>query len=135
MALGRYVDHSPLLVFVSSALDSVGQEVVNATIDVLKSVQQTLKTFELEFTELDWGTARYKSTGKYMPEDGLDVLRKFDAGLFGAVGAPGMNYKSTPKSSIYPDNYHVLFTRCPRPHLPVESALGYTRAHAAVCKR
>lgn len=91
MALGRYVDHSPLLAFVSSALDSVGQEVVNATIEVLKSVQQTLKTFELEFTELDWGTARYKSTGKYMPEDGLDVLRKFNAGLFGAVGAPGMN--------------------------------------------
>lgn len=91
MALGRYVDHSPPLVFVSSALNSVGQEVVNATIEVLKSVQQTLKTFELEFTELDWGTARYKSTGKYMPEDGLDVLRKFNAGLFGAVGAPGMN--------------------------------------------
>ena len=91
MALGRYVDHSPLLAFVSSALDSVGQEVVNATIEVLKSVQQTLKAFELEFTELDWGTARYKSTGKYMPEDGLDVLRKFNAGLFGAVGAPGMN--------------------------------------------
>lgn len=67
---------------------------MNVTIDILKSLQQTLKTFELEFTELDWGTARYKKTGKYMPEDGLDILRKFDAGLFGAVGAPGTNAKS-----------------------------------------
>lgn len=67
----------------------VMQEVVNATIDVLKSMQETLKTFKLEFTELDWGTARYKTTGKYMPDDGLDILRKFDAGIFGAVGAPG----------------------------------------------
>ncbi|CEN61288.1 Putative Isocitrate/isopropylmalate dehydrogenase [Aspergillus calidoustus] len=68
--------------------DGIGPEVVNVTIDVLKSLQQSLKTFELEFTELDWGTARYKQTGEYMPKDGLDILRKFDAGIFGAVGAP-----------------------------------------------
>lgn len=75
---------------------------MNATIDVLKSMQQTLKTFELEFTELDWGTSRYKQTGRYMPEDGLDILKKFDAGLFGAVGAPGM-------PSLCP--FVVVFTR------------------------
>ncbi|EED17355.1 3-isopropylmalate dehydrogenase, putative [Talaromyces stipitatus ATCC 10500] len=42
----------------------------------------------LDFTELDWSTARYKKTGKYMPDDGLNVLKTFDAGIFGAVGAP-----------------------------------------------
>jgi isocitrate/isopropylmalate dehydrogenase len=26
-----------------------------------------------------------------MPQDGLDTLKTFDAGLFGAVGAPGIN--------------------------------------------
>lgn len=62
---------------------------VNVTIDVLRALQDILGTFKLEFTELDWGTARYKSTGKYMPDDGLDILKKFDAGIFGAVGAPG----------------------------------------------
>jgi isocitrate/isopropylmalate dehydrogenase len=65
------------------------QEVVAATIEVVKVLQKTLKTFEIEFTELPWGTAYYKKTGRYMPEDGLDTLKKFDAGLFGAVGAPG----------------------------------------------
>ncbi|RAH86930.1 tartrate dehydrogenase [Aspergillus japonicus CBS 114.51] len=72
----------------SIGADGIGPEVVNATIDVLRAMQAILKTFELEFTDLDWGTARYKKTGRYMPEDGLDILRKFDAGLFGAVGAP-----------------------------------------------
>lgn len=85
------------LIFVGWVFNSVEQEVVNATIEVLKSMQQTLnKTFELEFTQLDWGTARYKKTGSYMPEDGLDILKKFDAGLFGAVGAPGINFSFTP---------------------------------------
>ena len=58
----------------------------------LESLQEILGTYKLEFTELDWGTARYKKTGKYMPADGLDTLKTFDAGLFGAVGAPGMKY-------------------------------------------
>lgn len=61
------------------------------TIDILKSLQNVLGTFKLDFTELDWSTARYKRTGKYMPDDGLDILKRFDAGLFGAVGAPGMD--------------------------------------------
>ncbi|GAM36780.1 hypothetical protein EIK77_001793 [Talaromyces pinophilus] len=68
--------------------DGIGPEVVNVTIDVLKSLQDILGTYKLDFTELDWGTARYKKTGKYMPADGLDTLKTFDAGLFGAVGAP-----------------------------------------------
>lgn len=62
-----------------------------------------------EFAKLNWGTAWYKSTGKDIPEDGFDVLRKFNASVFGAVGAPGMNYKPTPKMSTYPDMYCVLF--------------------------
>lgn len=65
---------------------------MNVTRDVLVSLQEVLGTYKLEFTELDWGTARYKKTGKYMPADGLDTLKTFDAGLFGAVGAPGMKY-------------------------------------------
>lgn len=66
---------------------------MNVTIDVLKSLQDILGTYKLDFTELDWGTARYKKTGKYMPADGLDTLKTFDAGLFGAVGAPGMKFR------------------------------------------
>ncbi|KAI9759885.1 MAG: hypothetical protein M4579_002010 [Chaenotheca gracillima] len=68
--------------------DGIGPEVVNATIKVVKQLAETLKTFSIEFTTLPWGTAYYKEHGRYMPEDGLDTLRTFDAGIFGSVGAP-----------------------------------------------
>lgn len=68
--------------------DGIGKEVVNATVEVLKALTQHLQKFELEFEEFDWGTERYKRVGAYMPEDGCELLKKHDASLFGAVGAP-----------------------------------------------
>jgi tartrate dehydrogenase/decarboxylase / D-malate dehydrogenase len=44
----------------------------------------------MEFTHFDWSSKRYLDTGRYIPEDGLDKLRKFDAIFFGAVGAPAV---------------------------------------------
>ncbi|KDB04027.1 3-isopropylmalate dehydrogenase, partial [Defluviimonas sp. 20V17] len=44
--------------------------------------------FALDVTGFDWGTARYKAEGAFMPADGVARLRGFDAILFGAVGAP-----------------------------------------------
>jgi tartrate dehydrogenase/decarboxylase / D-malate dehydrogenase len=44
--------------------------------------------FELKFDHFDWGSDRYKKVGRLMPEDGLEQIRKHDAILFGAVGAP-----------------------------------------------
>ncbi|KAF9261808.1 tartrate dehydrogenase [Marasmius fiardii PR-910] len=68
--------------------DGIGPEVVEAAIDVLRTLTETLNIFKLDFTHFDWSSERYKSTGSYIPEGGLDELRKFDAILFGAVGAP-----------------------------------------------
>jgi isocitrate/isopropylmalate dehydrogenase len=69
--------------------DGIGIEVVAATIDVIEHLAKTLGTFQIEFTHFPWGSDYYKKVGKYVPDDVLDVLRKFDACLFGAVGAPG----------------------------------------------
>jgi isocitrate/isopropylmalate dehydrogenase len=69
--------------------DGIGPEVIEAGITVLKKLSETLKTFDLEFTNFDWSSDTYKRTGKYMPDDALTTLKKFDAILFGAVGAPG----------------------------------------------
>jgi len=68
--------------------DGIGPEVVDAAIVVVQKLANTLKTFSVEFTHLPWGTAYYKKTGKYIDDDALDTLRRFDAGLFGSVGAP-----------------------------------------------
>lgn len=69
--------------------DGIGPEVVSATIQVVEKLAKTLGTFDINFDHIPWGTAYYKETGKYVSDDCLDTLRRYDAGLFGAVGAPG----------------------------------------------
>ncbi|KAI9152293.1 putative tartrate dehydrogenase/decarboxylase TtuC' [Paramyrothecium foliicola] len=68
--------------------DGIGPEVVSAGIEVLKTLAETLDTFDLNFTHYDWSSDTYKATGKYIPDNGLEQLKKHDAILFGAVGAP-----------------------------------------------
>ncbi|KAL8399805.1 hypothetical protein RB594_000281 [Gaeumannomyces avenae] len=68
--------------------DGIGPEVISAGIEVLQALAQSLGTFDLHFTEYDWSSESYKRTGRYIPEGGLDQLRKHDAILFGAVGSP-----------------------------------------------
>jgi tartrate dehydrogenase/decarboxylase/D-malate dehydrogenase len=65
--------------------DGIGNEVIPAGIEVLNRVADG---FALEFRHFDWSSKRYVETGRYIPEGGLEELRKFDAIFFGAVGAP-----------------------------------------------
>ncbi|GAA5840858.1 hypothetical protein JCM9279_001241 [Rhodotorula babjevae] len=68
--------------------DGIGPEVIDAGIAVLKAVAKKRGTFELDFDHLDWSSDRYKRTGTYLPDNHLEILRAYDAILFGAVGAP-----------------------------------------------
>ncbi|GHE03221.1 tartrate dehydrogenase [Allgaiera indica] len=68
--------------------DGIGTEVVAAGLEVLEAVAARDGGFALDVTGFDWGTARYKAEGAFMPADGVARLRGFDAILFGAVGAP-----------------------------------------------
>ncbi|KAH1504013.1 hypothetical protein KXX06_000389 [Aspergillus fumigatus] len=68
--------------------DGIGPEVIGAGITALNALSKTLNTFKLNFTTYDWSSETYKKTGKYIPDGGLDELKKHDAILFGAVGAP-----------------------------------------------
>ena len=65
--------------------DGIGNEVIPAGMEVLNRVADS---FALEFRHFDWSSKRYVETGRYIPEGGLEELRKFDAIFFGAVGAP-----------------------------------------------
>ncbi len=67
--------------------DGIGKEVVPAGLEVLEAVARKDGGFQVEVTSFDWGSDRYKATGRFMPENGIDVLARFDAILFGAVGA------------------------------------------------
>ena len=65
--------------------DGIGTEVIPAGIEVL---QKAADGFRLDFEDFDWSSSRFKETGQYIPQGGLDRLKQFDAIFFGAVGAP-----------------------------------------------
>ncbi len=68
--------------------DGIGQEVISAGLEVLSALAGWEGNLNFEVEHFDWGTDRYKSTGRLMPEDGAEQLKQFDAIFFGAVGAP-----------------------------------------------
>lgn len=70
--------------------DGIGPEVISAGVEVLKTLAAADGTFDMTFEDYDWSSDTYKETGKYIPDGGLNSLKKHDAILFGAVGAPGM---------------------------------------------
>lgn len=67
--------------------DGIGAEVVEAAMAVLRAAARKHE-FGLDETLFDWSCETYIATGRMMPEDGLDRLRKNDAILLGAVGWP-----------------------------------------------
>ncbi|OAL07009.1 tartrate dehydrogenase [Phaeosphaeriaceae sp. SRC1lsM3a] len=68
--------------------DGIGVDITEAAIQVLTTLSSTLSTFSFDFTTFDWSSKNYLSRGWYMPPDGLERLKKFDAIYFGAVGWP-----------------------------------------------
>lgn len=67
--------------------DGTGPEVVAEGIKVLKAVAAR-DGFKLEFTEFDFGGARYLKTGETLPDSAVDEFRKFDSLFLGAIGHP-----------------------------------------------
>jgi tartrate dehydrogenase/decarboxylase/D-malate dehydrogenase len=68
--------------------DGVGPEVSHEAEKVLHYVAEHDGGIEFSFDHFPWGTGYYLETGRMMPDDGLEVLRGYDAILFGAVGSP-----------------------------------------------
>jgi tartrate dehydrogenase/decarboxylase/D-malate dehydrogenase len=68
--------------------DGIGKEVIPAGLAVLRALEKRCGDFELHVDQFPWGSDYYRQSGRMMPEDGLDVLKKYDAIYFGAVGDP-----------------------------------------------
>jgi tartrate dehydrogenase/decarboxylase/D-malate dehydrogenase len=67
--------------------DGIGPEVIGAGVEVLKVLAKKDGKFKLEFKDFDWSSERYLKHGQYIPDGGLEKLKKFDAIFFGAVGS------------------------------------------------
>jgi tartrate dehydrogenase/decarboxylase/D-malate dehydrogenase len=70
--------------------DGIGQEVIPAGLQVLEALSQRTGDFALDVESFPWGSDHYRQTGRMMPEDGLETLKRFDAIFFGAVGDPDL---------------------------------------------
>lgn len=67
--------------------DGIGVDVTDATMQVLDAAAARYG-FALQPTRFDWSCETYLATGRMMPEDGIEILRGFDAIYLGAVGWP-----------------------------------------------
>jgi tartrate dehydrogenase/decarboxylase / D-malate dehydrogenase len=76
--------------------DGIGREVMPEGVRVLEAASAR-HGLRLQFQEFPWNCEWYQAHGKMCPDDAADILRKFDAIYFGAVGNP----------SIVPDHIAV----------------------------
>lgn len=70
--------------------DGIGKEVVPAGRKVLDTAAEVHGGFRFRYETFDWSCEYYAKHGRMMPENGLDLLRPYDAIFFGAVGYPGV---------------------------------------------
>ncbi len=70
--------------------DGVGIEVIREGKKVLDTVCELDGSIRFDYEEFDWSCTYYLKHGKMMPDDGLDILKKFDAIYLGAVGYPNV---------------------------------------------
>ena len=94
--------------------DGIGQEVTPAAIAVLDAAASR-GGFRFEWQHFPWGSQHYFDHGRMMPADGLDVLRAFDAILFGAVGDPRIQDNVTLNGLLLPIRRGFDQFACVRP--------------------
>lgn len=70
--------------------DGIGREIVPQGLRVLRRAADAYD-FSLETDAFEWGAGYYRENGRFMPEDGLDILGAYDAIYFGAVGLPDVD--------------------------------------------
>jgi len=93
--------------------DGIGQEVTPAAIAVLEAAARG--GFRFEWQAFPWGSQHYLDHGRMMPEDALEVLRPFDAILFGAVGDPRIQDNVTLNGLLLPIRRGFDQYACVRP--------------------
>ncbi len=69
--------------------DGIGKEVVPEGIRVLEAAGAKYD-ISFRFDEFSWSCEAYAKTGRMMPEDGLEIIRRHNAIFLGAVGFPGV---------------------------------------------
>jgi len=80
--------------------DGIGAEIVPAGVSVLQAAAAK-HGFEIATEDFSWGAGHYLKHGEFMPSDGIDQLKAFDAIYFGAVGLPEVDDKLPAKDYTF----------------------------------
>jgi tartrate dehydrogenase/decarboxylase/D-malate dehydrogenase len=67
--------------------DGIGKEVIPETVTILDHLAGRYG-FEMDYTEFDYSCERYMKIGNFLPENGIEELKRFEAIFLGAVGDP-----------------------------------------------
>ncbi|OLQ51218.1 tartrate dehydrogenase [Bacillus licheniformis] len=70
--------------------DGIGPEVISEGLKLLKHIESLDDQITFKFEEFPWGCEYYLKHSKMMDENGIEILKKFDAIYLGAVGYPGV---------------------------------------------
>jgi tartrate dehydrogenase/decarboxylase/D-malate dehydrogenase len=68
--------------------DGIGPEVIDQAVRVADAAVRRHEQARLDWDRLPWSSVYYKRTGRMLPEDGWEQLRRHDAILLGAIGSP-----------------------------------------------
>ena len=95
--------------------DGIGKEIMPLALDVLKSLQTTLGSFDLVIDQYPWGCEHYLETGLVMPADGIQILSQYDAIYFVAAGHPDVDDTLSGWEFIYQMRKQFKEYVCQRP--------------------
>jgi tartrate dehydrogenase/decarboxylase/D-malate dehydrogenase len=70
--------------------DGIGNEIVPEGYRVLEAVAKK-HNFGITSKTFDWGAGYYLKNNQFLPNDGLETLKEFDAVYFGSVGLPAVD--------------------------------------------
>ncbi len=70
--------------------DGIGNEIVPEGYRVLEAVAKK-HNFGITSKTFDWGAGYYLKNNQFLPDDGLETLKEFDAVYFGSVGLPAVD--------------------------------------------
>ena len=103
--------------------DGIGKEIVPEGLRVLNAVAKAYR-FSLETEEFGWGAGYYLKHNTFMPDNGIDTLKAFDAVFFGSVGLPAVD--DTLPAKDYTFKVRTHFNQYVN-HRPVRTYPGVTR--------
>jgi tartrate dehydrogenase/decarboxylase/D-malate dehydrogenase len=70
--------------------DGIGGEIIPPTLEIVEAALDQTRS-RVEWTQFPYGAGHFKAHDCFMPPEGLEILRPFDAILFGAVGLPDVD--------------------------------------------